>query len=202
MSETTAVEVERVDPGDRLEVRRRAGGKRGSLVALAGVVLAACVACSSSRAHGSSAGGASGTAPAVALGPASHASTPALSRGGGGAFCGDVRRATIAAARIARSLTTYAPDQIREAVNADQALETTAAAEAPADIRQDVLVASDAHQFQALARAGYDFSKVNPADLATSPLQEAALDRVRTYVISHCGYDPRSLVPAPSRGNG
>ena len=115
---------------------------------------------------------------------------------GGGAFCGDVRRLTISAARISRSLTTFTPAQVRQAVDADMRLESTAAAEAPAAIRPDVLVASNAHQFQALARAGYDITKVDGADMETTALQKTALARVRAYLVAHCGFDPRTLASA------
>lgn len=110
-----------------------------------------------------------------------------------GNFCTDVRALTIKAAEIGRSLTTYSPAQVEQAVKVDEQLESTAAAEAPASLRADIALASNGPQFSALAAAGYDIHKVDPAKLHPTPVQDAARSRLRQYVISTCGFDPDNL---------
>lgn len=111
-----------------------------------------------------------------------------------GSFCGDFRSLTVKAAEIARSLTTFTPDQVHSAITADLALQQTAAAEAPGVIRSDVVLASDGPQFAALQQAGYDLRKVDPAKFELSTAQEAALSRVQSFVIAQCGFDPKQIM--------
>ena len=153
----------------------------GTLVA--GITLTAC---SSGSTHGNAPNGVRpGTGSSTT--PLAGIASPAQPSGN---FCSDIRALTNEAAVIGRSALTSDPAQVKQAVEAVEQLERTAAAEAPAGLGADIALASNDAQFAALAAAGYDLTKVDLTRMHPTPVQQAALGRVRRYVISNCGFDP------------
>ena len=194
--------------------------QRGSLACLVAIALAAtaCGGGSSSAAAKSSgsaptttagtsaavtittAGGATGAAGATSgstptsTAPTSNApaaaTTTKVKATGGGNFCKDVATALNNSAAASAPTT---PAKAKAQVEQGLAEFSILAHEAPSTIKADVAVLANAITvlYQAVAKAGYDFTKVDQADLTamSSAKVTAASDKVDAYVKDTCGID-------------
>ena len=193
--------------------------QRGSLACLVAIALAATACGGSSSTAAKSTGAAStttaGTSAAVTTtaagaatgGPAATsgsaptsaapttaapaaATTTKVKATGGGNFCKDVATAiNNSAAAGVPTTTAKAKAQVEQGLAEFSVL----AAEAPSKIKADVTVLAGAITvlYTAVAKANYDYSKVNQADLQamSNPKVTAASNNVDAYVKNTCGID-------------
>jgi hypothetical protein len=155
---------------------------RRALVCLAGLTLVAAGCGTSAKTSAASAGPTTAAA-------ASGAAKPVKATGGGN-FC-KLMADSLNASRTASTGTT--PADLEKSMKAARAMGDAAVGLAPSAIRGDVALlmhASDA-MFDALDKAGYDYSKLSAADMSglSSPQVAAAEKRITAYITDTCGID-------------
>ena len=180
--------------------------RRSQLTQFVGIALIAVMAtaCGGAKSKVAAAGAGDATATdSSAVGSA--AGVAPVKATGGGSFCklyaASVNSATRNAAAAAAEDTKARIEVARS--DAHQALNI-----APAEIKKDVALLVDVSDkmYSALAKAGYDYSKLTPADMAafSTPQVAAAEEHLTGYIKGTCGIDLASgaaTAPADSSGD-
>jgi hypothetical protein len=139
------------------------------------------------------ASGADSAAPAVD----SAAPAAPVKATGGGKFCTELASAMNTAPTAAEAAGTDPKAQILAA----RAVSNKMVSSAPAAIKSDVqvLVKASNVMYDALAKVNYDYSKLNPADMAgmSAPDVAAAEQHLLAYVKGTCGIDLTDGASAP-----
>jgi hypothetical protein len=174
---------------------RRRGWSRLAAVSLTSVSLTALlVGCSSSKKTPFASAKPGSSQPAAAA--ASTATT--VKATGGGTFCQQVAK-SINTDAAAMSSSADLPS-LKSQIEGVQALESAALKSAPATIKADLVVLFDAsNKFDdALAKAGYDYSKLDPTALTgfSTPAVETATQHVTNYLTTVCGINTSAGAPS------
>lgn len=183
------------------------GARQGLRLLSCGVALAAltltATACSSSSSTTAAAAGASHPAGTTATSGASASgsmsapgstviTTPDVSGSKTSSFCRDAQNQAADESKEETNFASDTPAQLKTfEENAEKEL-TAYVAEAPSQIRSSVQTIATAGQavFQALQKAGFDFTKLDSSTLAASldtPAFEQAATTVSAYVEKVCG---------------
>ncbi|MDQ1493961.1 MAG: hypothetical protein QOG69_444 [Actinomycetota bacterium] len=175
------------------------------------VIAVMATACGGAKAKVAAAGG---TGNAVGAGNASDAgnATAADSAAaaapvkatGGGSFC-KLYAASVNSAT--QHTAAPAPEDTKARIEAASSDAHMALGLAPSEIKKDValLVGVSDKMYAALAKAGYDYSKLTPADMAafSTPQVAAAEEHLTAYIKGTCGIDLASGMPtAPTDTSG
>jgi hypothetical protein len=149
---------------------------------------AGVVSTSSSAASASSAAAPS-TAPSTA--PSDTATSSTVKATGGGKFCQQVASTINAAA--ARAAISGASNDLAASIKETQGIEAAVLKAAPNSIKPDLVVVFGATDklYAALAKANYDYTKLDPAALADlqSPAVMTAEQHLNDYAKNTCGID-------------
>jgi hypothetical protein len=124
--------------------------------------------------------------------PAAASATSSVTATGGGKFCQQVASSINQGVAAAAAAGTNS-DDVKTQVQQTQALEAGVLKGAPAAIKSDLSAVFDATNKldAALAKAGYDYSKIDPTAFAafSSPDVVAAEQHLTSYMKSTCGID-------------
>ena len=160
------------------------------VVGLAAILVAAtaCGGAQSKVAAANAAGDTSGTGAAqVAVSAGAAAPVKAV---GGGSFCKLYAASVNSAAQHA---ATDAPEDAKARIKVASADAHQALDIAPSEIKKDValLVGLSDKMYAAVAKAGYDYSKLTPADMSafSTPDVAAAEEHLTAYIKGTCGID-------------
>jgi hypothetical protein len=148
---------------------------------------AAAAGASVAAAAGASGAAASAIASAVAAVP----SPTKVKATGGGTFCKEVANAANSAGL--QAAVASGPAGIKEEAQRTQALEAQILKEAPSSLKPDITTLFGATNafYAALAKANYDYTKVDPSALTvmSTPAVTAAEAHLEAYTKTVCGID-------------
>jgi hypothetical protein len=176
-------------------------------IAVIAVMATACGGAKAKVAAAGATGGAAASDPAAA-GQAtavdSAAAVAPVKATGGGSFC-KLYAASVNSATQHASAT--APDDTKALIEVARSDAHQALNIAPSEIKKDValLVGVSDKMYDALAKAGYDYSKLTPADMAvfSTPQVTAAEEHLTAYIKGTCGIDLTKVVgTAPTDTSG
>lgn len=176
----------------------RLGAATLAAVAIAGLISGCSAkkstAASSTAAPSSAAaaaGGSGAAASAIASAAAAAPSPTKVKATGGGTFCKQIANAVNSAAL--QAAVASGPAGIKEEAQRTQALEAQILKEAPSSLKADIGTVFGATNtfFAALAKANYDYTKVDPSALTamSSPAVQTAEEHLNTYTKTVCGID-------------
>jgi hypothetical protein len=176
---------------------------RTGAVGVAALVIAGLLSGCSAKAKTAktAAGGTSSAAAAPSTAPSETATSSTVKATGGGKFCQQVADSVNNKALQAAATGTGA-DSIKTSVQAFHSLEGSVLTSAPGALKPDLVTLFGAlDQFYgALAKANYDFTKVDPSVEAPleTPAVKAAEQRVDAYMKNTCGIDTGAGQSDPS----
>lgn len=189
--------------------RRRAAV--GATAAIAGLLLAGCGSNATAKSGAApTTGGGTTSATQQSSGASSSASskqsTTAKATGSGGKFCSQLEAIGAAEAKAHPGDGTDATD-FKQAAQEYESIKGPLLKSAPGEIKPDLATLFDYLDqiYGAMGKAGYDWTKVDPATLATmagdAQKVEAAGEHITAYVRDNCGIDLEGSAASSSASN-
>jgi hypothetical protein len=168
------------------------------------VIAVMATACGGAKAKVAAAGATGNAASAGSAAAADSAAAVApVKATGGGSFC-KLYAASVNSATQHTSGT--APEDTKALIEVARSDAHQALNIAPSEIKKDVALLVDVSDkmYAALAKAGYDYSKLTPADMAafSAPQVAAAEEHLTAYIKGTCGIDLASGAPAAPTDTG
>jgi hypothetical protein len=179
--------------------------RHSQLAQAVGIALIAVMAtaCGGAKAKVAAAGAGDATA-ADSSAVGSAAGVAPVKATGGGSFC-KLYAASVNSAT--RDAAAAAPEDTKARIEVARSDAHEALNIAPAEIKKDVALLIDVSDkmYSALAKAGYDYSKLTPADMTafSTPEVTAAEEHLTAYIKGTCGIDlTRGIPTAPADASG
>lgn len=190
---------------------QRFGAATLAAIAIAGLVSGcgskkasnAASAVPASAAAGASAAATGSAAAAVASAAASAPTDATVKATGGGKFCQQIAGAINSSA--VQAAVASGPAGLKQEAQRFQALESEVVKSAPSSLKADITTVFGAVSqfYAALAKANYDYTKVDPTSLTSmsAPAVVAAEARLDAYTKNTCGIDTGISGSAPAAGS-